>query len=812
MGSARHLLALAVLALLGAANMRGWLLHDVMPPANSDVPGYVAVAEAVAESLRDGTWWIRWSPRWFGGTSEFLSAFKEYLVAPAALLVGVPRALQLVVVAAKIAAAFGMYALVVRLAGAPAAGLLAAYAYAFGEIGNRLAWRLDAALTYAFFPAAALAATALLRRPRLGPALALGVIGAAQFLTNYLHVLLLAPLCLLFALLRPWEDRPGGRALLRGLPGPLVAGALLALALSASQLAWLVRDLGHHVFFAEESTREQMEYLSEFEPFLLVNRGDWLASWLWRHRPTDTGVYWERESRYLGFVVLGTIAAGWLAARRDRALRRLVQVGLLFSALCYWLALGPWTVLESLRRSFVWHGDTTALAGRLLATVGLAALAASAGGALLLRWRRRPLVPAPPLELLAGLGLCCLLLTTSPFMVLRDVVPPLALVRSPGKFFDLLPLGLALAFGAAVAGLGRRLGRGGLGAGGALVLGLLLVADYWPSTQRFFSGFPSRYVASEQRVLEDLPRDPDGRVRVLTLPDLAWPGIFDETTLDSLLIGRSALDGWNGWLPWQATRHWQTVGRRTMLTVRGCLAGQEVACGWPWPQLARVKYVLAGRLDYELSGWVRLRQTAVRTLWSRNAIMPPAYASPAWAVLVDTEDAVVADAVPEAVERGVVLLSSEGPEEALPEALVSGAVVAWQRVARGGAVGSRLRTRPPQPWLPVGYRRPARDEIVLAMDAGPRDAVVVVSEAYHPWWSATVDGAPVPLLRAFVGYQAVRVGPGRHDIVLRFTPPPLVRAADLVSTAAWVVVPLAGMAVALRRLRRRPAAADHSAG
>lgn len=810
MGVVRHLAALAAVAALAALNMRGWLFHDVMPPANSDVPGYVAVAEAVYDSLRDGSWWVRWSPRWFGGTSEFLSTFKEYLVAVPATLVGALRATQLVILAAKIAGAMGIYFLFVRLVGAPVAGLLAAYAYAFGEIGNRLAWRLDGALTYALFPAAALAATELLRRPRTGPALALGVIGAAQFLTNYFHVLLLLPLCLLLVVLRPWENRPGAGVLFRRLPLPLVLGALLALALSASQLAWLSRDLDNHVFFAERSTREQMEYLSEFEPFLLVNRGDWLAAWLWRHRPTDTGIYWERESRYLGLVVLGTIAVGWRALRRDTVLRRLALVGILFSALCYWLALGPWTVLESLRRSFVWHGDTTALAGRLLVTLGLAALGASAIGAVLRR--RRSAIPSPLHGVLAGLGLCCLLLATSPFMVLRDVAPPLALVRSPGKFFDLIPLGLALAFGAAVVGVGRTLRRRWLRVGGVVALGLLLVVDFWPSTGRFFSGFPSRHIASEQRILEDLPRDPDARARVLVLPDLAWPGIFDETTLDSLLITRSSLDGWNGWLPWQATRHWQTVGRRTMLTIRGCLARQDVACGWPWPQLARVKYVLAGRLDYELSGWQRLRQTSVRALWAREATMPPAYAGREWAVLLDTEDAVVADAVPEAVARGVVLLSTEGPGEALPDRLLSGAVMAWQRVGRGAAVGARLRSRPEQPWLPVGYRRPARDEIVLAIDAGARDAVVVVSESYHPWWTASVDGTPAPLLRAFVGYQAVHVGPGRHDIVLRFTPPSLVRAADLASTVAWGIVLAVGVAVALRGLRRCATPADQPAG
>jgi len=46
----------------------------------------------------------------------------------------------------------------------------------------------------------------------------------------------------------------------------------------------------------------------------------------------------------------------------------------------------------------------------------------------------------------------------------------------------------------------------------------------------------------------------------------------------------------------------------------------------------------------------------------------------------------------------------------------------------------------------------------------------VLNDLWHPWWVATIDRAPAPLLRANVLFRAVRVPPGRHVVRFSFQP------------------------------------------
>ncbi len=54
--------------------------------------------------------------------------------------------------------------------------------------------------------------------------------------------------------------------------------------------------------------------------------------------------------------------------------------------------------------------------------------------------------------------------------------------------------------------------------------------------------------------------------------------------------------------------------------------------------------------------------------------------------------------------------------------------------------------------------------------SSPDGGWVVLNDVWHPWWQASVDGAPVRLLRANVLFRAVAVPPGRHRVSFTFHP------------------------------------------
>lgn len=77
----------------------------------------------------------------------------------------------------------------------------------------------------------------------------------------------------------------------------------------------------------------------------------------------------------------------------------------------------------------------------------------------------------------------------------------------------------------------------------------------------------------------------------------------------------------------------------------------------------------------------------------------------------------------------------------------------------------------------TGARRPgsvrivsySNTEVVVVAD-GADGGFAVLNDVWHPWWTATVDGAPAELLRANVLFRAVAVPPGRHVVRFRFRP------------------------------------------
>lgn len=66
----------------------------------------------------------------------------------------------------------------------------------------------------------------------------------------------------------------------------------------------------------------------------------------------------------------------------------------------------------------------------------------------------------------------------------------------------------------------------------------------------------------------------------------------------------------------------------------------------------------------------------------------------------------------------------------------------------------------------VSYE-PTRVDVATESPAG---GWVVLNDVWYPWWRATVDGVPAPILKANVLFRAVAVSPGRHTVSFTFHP------------------------------------------
>lgn len=132
---------------------------------------------------------------------------------------------------------------------------------------------------------------------------------------------------------------------------------------------------------------------------------------------------------------------------------------------------------------------------------------------------------------------------------------------------------------------------------------------------------------------------------------------------------------------------------------------------------------------------------------------------------------------------------------------------AYQRLAASiwsGASDVVIEGAPPASAAPGRVLAAARGAEVLRIEAETAgDGVLVVNDAHWPGWTATLDGQPVPILRADVLVRAVAWPAGRHVLEMRYEPPE-VRLGMAVSGAAAAVL-LAWLGIALFRARARPA-------
>ena len=112
---------------------------------------------------------------------------------------------------------------------------------------------------------------------------------------------------------------------------------------------------------------------------------------------------------------------------------------------------------------------------------------------------------------------------------------------------------------------------------------------------------------------------------------------------------------------------------------------------------------------------------------------------------------------------------------------------------------------PGAPEGPVAAERirvdgPSLEATVVA----PRDGLAVILDPFYPGWTATLDGRPVPILRADFAFQAVPVPAGTHELRLTYRNRWVGIGAAVSATTLALL--LAALAVRSRRVRRAAAA------
>ena len=347
----------------------------------------------------------------------------------------------------------------------------------------------------------------------------------------------------------------------------------------------------------------------------------------------------------------------------------------------------------------------------------------------------------------------------------EPLFPPLQMQRSPGHFFDTIPFWLCLGFAAALAAVAKSVANPRAAHAAIGAIGVAVAVDYWPSSQMFFEGSRMKVLERAADLLRSLPGE-GGSLRVAiprrSDPQFGW------------MLAQTEAGYARNWLPWQAGRYWNDF-------VFAITGGNESGGGrLPYPELmeiARVRYFLLGGTVEMTPPWTVVGRAHNLQLWQLSAVAPPAAAYRAYTRL-DADPEEPARFMMEAVQSNALLIHSPARDWSHPS-----------------------RELPGPPPFSVEYRRPEPEQIELELDAGAEPALILVSESYHPWWRARIDGVPATVVRAHYSLMAVPVPEGAHRVELRFEPPTWLAAIDGISQLALVAL-LAGVPISVLRRRR----------
>ena len=733
----------------------GWLGQT---PTSGELAGHAAKIAAILDLLRGGD--FAWFPDYLTGSpaATLLSfALSVPVYAPGLLLSADPiagmkvTALALLALAGLAAFAFGR-----RLACDGWTGFAVGCAYLLApQILLRTGWQEHMTIVVAI-PLVPLAFLAMLRVAERGSpfdALLLATTISATLLAwSKMGATLAIPLGL-FAL---WlfVGRPECRAnLARGaawaVPATLLLGVL--------PLLPLLRERGFMtVFELDPFAQWQAAYSVKTATAWLDRAGDLFAI-LPRSFSLDRGGY------YLGFVglaaVIAVVALTWRADRRPRELAPL-RVFLLLALAMFWVSFGPRNVLQG-HFEFLGVAQTFPDWGIPLHWLALAAQG------VLLHW----CLPARRWRTPAFLAIFAVYLVVPAFRVLERL-PLYADLRAPDSFWILNgTFAWAVASALAVVFLLRRLPRPRLVPWAGLAALLLAGADFSAYFRPFFSGGLDAGVLKNFRHTADHLRENSGRVLVLS-------GRYFYLDLPRLTDRPLANEALNRYLTPATTARLQTASRLSATDMIAYL------------RLSGIGDVVIERRDPDIPSGTQK--------WFRT-ILPLRAESPGFLVLTNPlslhpaffgASVVPAAAGYEEYVDALRLAKTDHLTIARPD----GQPLDEDLPGLKSDAAASAAPAPPLEKLPPATPRTASR---VQLDAPGRAGWVVLSESWHPDWTALVDGVPVAVYRTAGGFPAVPVTAAQRRVEFQFTPPAWYAASLLSAAGAWTLALLGLVATPL---------------
>ena len=94
---------------------------------------------------------------------------------------------------------------------------------------------------------------------------------------------------------------------------------------------------------------------------------------------------------------------------------------------------------------------------------------------------------------------------------------------------------------------------------------------------------------------------------------------------------------------------------------------------------------------------------------------------------------------------------------------------------------------------PAAVIRESQRDIVIAVEA-PHDGFLLLADTYYPGWTATVDGAPTPVIRANLSVRGVRIPRGRHEVRFAYEASGVTRGLQITSFAIALLLVWTGIA------------------